>query len=66
MNPSIVWEFYKKKCVTYNLREKELCKIPEAKTIYVVESLSFREIFFGIPLMIVLNKSYHLRALKTT
>ena len=46
MNLSIVWEFYKKKCVTYDLRKRELCKIPEAKTSsYGVESLSFRGSF---------------------
>ena len=32
MNPSIVSEFYENKCVTYDLRKKEHCTIPEAKT----------------------------------
>ena len=42
MNPSIVWEFHEKKNVTYDLRKKNLCKLPKAKTSFGVESLSFR------------------------
>ena len=46
MNPSIVWEFHEKKYVAYDLRKKNLCKLPKAKTIsYGVESLSFRGSF---------------------
>ena len=47
MNPSIVWEFHEKKYVAYDLRKKNLCKLPKAKTIsYGAESLSFRGSFF--------------------
>ena len=43
MNPSIVWEFHEKK---HDLRKKNLCKLPKAKTIsYGVDSLSFRGSF---------------------
>ena len=46
MNPSIVWEFHEKKYVAYDLRKKNLCTLPKAKTIsYGVESLSFRGSF---------------------
>ena len=46
MNQSIVWEFHEKKYVAYDLRKKNLCKLPKAKTIsYGVESLSFRGSF---------------------
>ena len=59
MNSSIVWEFHEKKYVAYDLRKKNLCKLPKAisyilylisylisKTIsYGVESLSFRGSF---------------------
>ena len=46
MNPSIVREFHEKKYVAYDLRTKNLCKLPKAKTIsYGVESLSFRGSF---------------------
>ena len=46
MNPSIVWEFHEKKYVAYDLRKKNLCKLPKAKTTsYGVESLSFRGSF---------------------
>ena len=46
MNPVIVWEFHEKKYVAYDLRKKNRCKLPKAKTIsYGVESLSFRGSF---------------------
>ena len=46
MNPSIVWEFHEKKYVAYDLRKKNLCKLPKAMTTsYGVESLSFRGSF---------------------
>ena len=46
VNPSIVWEFHEKKYVAYDVRKKNLCKLPKAKTIsYGVESLSFRGSF---------------------
>ena len=46
MNPSIAWEFHEKKYVAYDLRKKNLCKLPKTKTIsYGVESLSFRGSF---------------------
>ena len=32
MNPSIVWEFHEKKHVAYDLRKKNLCKLPKANT----------------------------------
>ena len=46
MNPSIVLEFHEKQGVKYDLRKKNLCKLPKAKpTSYEVESISFREGF---------------------
>ena len=43
LNPSLVWEFHEEKHVTYNLRIKNLCKLPKIKTQgYGQESLSFR------------------------
>ena len=46
MNPSTVWEFHEKKYVAYDQREKNLYKLPKAKTIsYGVESSSFRGSF---------------------
>ena len=46
MNPSIVWGFHEKKYVAYDLRKKNLCKLPKAKTAsYGVESLYFRGSF---------------------
>ena len=46
MNPSIVWEFHEKKYVAYDLRKKNLCKLPKAKIIsYEAQSLSFRGSF---------------------
>ena len=46
MNLSIVLECHEKRCVKYDLRKKNLCKLPKAKgTSYGVESLSFRRIF---------------------
>ena len=46
MNPSIVLEFHEKKCVKYDRRKKNLCKLPKAKAIsYGVESISFRGSF---------------------
>ena len=46
MNPSIVWEFHEKKHVAYDIRKKNLCKLPKAyKTSFGVESLSFRGSF---------------------
>ena len=48
MNPSIVWEFHEKKHVAYDLRKKNLCKLPKAKTTsYGVESLSFRSFLWN-------------------
>ena len=46
LNPSLVWEFHEKKHVTYDLRIKNLCKLPQIKTQgYGQESLSFRGSF---------------------
>ena len=46
LNPSLVWEFYETKHVTYNLRIKNLCKLPQTKTQgFGQESLSFRGSF---------------------
>ena len=46
LNPSTVWEFHEKKRVAYDLRKKNLCKLPKAKaTSSEVESLSFRGSF---------------------
>ena len=43
LNPSIVWEFHEKKRTTYNLRIKNLCKLPTIKTLgFGLNSLSFR------------------------
>ena len=42
LNPSLVWEFHEKKHVTYDLRIKNLCKLPQIKTQgYGQESLTF-------------------------
>ena len=46
MNPSILLEFHEKKCVKYDLRKKNLCKLPKANTIsHGVESISFKGSF---------------------
>ena len=43
LNPSLIWEFHEKKDVSYNLRIRNLCKLPQIKTQgYGQESLSFR------------------------
>ena len=43
LNPLLVLEFHEKKHVTYNLRTKNLCKLPQTKTEgFGQESLSFR------------------------
>ena len=42
LNPSYVWEFYERKEITYDLRTKDLCKLPMTKKRYGSESLSFR------------------------
>ena len=57
LNPSLVWEFHEKKHVTYDLRIKNLCKLPQTKTEgYGQESLSFRGVASsGTPLMIPLK-----------
>ena len=42
LSPSLVREFHEKKCVEYNLRRKNLCKLPTIKsTSFGVESQSF-------------------------
>ena len=46
MNPSIISEFHEIKHFKYDLRKKNLCKIPNAKTTsYGVEPVSFRGSF---------------------
>ena len=43
LNPSYIWEFFVKKDISYNLRTKELCRLPSAKSHrYGLNSLSFR------------------------
>ena len=43
LNPSYIWEFFVKKDISYNLRTKELCRLPSAKSDrYGLNSLSFR------------------------
>ena len=43
LNPSYIWEFFVKKDIPYNLRTKELCKLPSAQSHrYGLNSLSFR------------------------
>ena len=42
LNPSYLWEFHERKEVTYDLRTKDLCKLPKIKKRYGAESLSFR------------------------
>ena len=43
LDPSLVWEFYAKKRVEYNLRTKNLCKLTAIRsTSFGLESLSFR------------------------
>ena len=45
LNPSLVWEFHEKKHVTYDLRIKNLCKLPKKAQGYGQVSLSFRGSF---------------------
>ena len=46
LSPSPVWEFHEKKCEEYNLRTKNLCKLPTFKsTSFGLESQSFRGSF---------------------
>ena len=46
LSPSLVWEFHEKKHVEYNLRTKNLCKLPKTRsTSFELESLSFRGSF---------------------
>ena len=43
LNPSYIWEFFVKKDIPYNLRTKELCRLPSAQSYrYGLNSLSFR------------------------
>ena len=43
LNPQYMWEFFVKKDVQYNLRIKELCKLPSVSSQrYGLNSLSFR------------------------
>ena len=57
MNPSIVLEFHEKKCVKYDLRKKNLCKLPKAKTkSNGVESIPFRGSFLWSTLDDSINK----------
>ena len=43
LNPSYIWEFFVKKDIPYNLRTKELCRLPSAQSHrYGLNSLSFR------------------------
>ena len=32
LNPSYIWEFFVKKDIPYNLRTKELCRLPSAQS----------------------------------
>ena len=43
LNPEYMWDFFVKKDVPYNLRTKELCKLPSVSSQrYGINSLSFR------------------------
>lgn len=42
LNPSYLWEFHERKEVAYDLRTKDLCKLPKIKKRFGSESLSFR------------------------
>ena len=42
LNLSYLWEFHERKETTYDLRTKDLCKLPKIKKRYGAESLSFR------------------------
>ena len=43
LNPSYIWGFFVKKDIPYNLRTKELCRVPSAQSHrYGLNSLSFR------------------------
>ena len=43
LNPEYIWDFFIKKDVSFNLRTKELCKLPSASSQrYGINSLSFR------------------------
>ena len=49
LNRGFVWEFHEKKHVEYNLRTKNLCKLPIIRgTSFGLESLSFRGASSGI------------------
>ena len=52
LNTDYIWEFFAKKDVQYDLRTKELCKLPSVSSRgCVLNFLSFRG-SYGIPLMI--------------
>ena len=43
VNPSYIWEFHERKVVKYDLRTKNLCRLPKTRTTkFGIESLSFR------------------------
>ena len=43
LNPSYIWEFHERKVVKYDLRTKNLCRLPKTRTTkFGIESLSFR------------------------
>ena len=43
LNPEYMWDFFVKKDVPYNLRTKEICKLPSVSSQrYGINSLSFR------------------------
>ena len=42
LNPSYLWEFHERKEITYDLRTKDLCKLPKINKRYGSASLSFR------------------------
>ena len=43
LNPSYIWEFHEEKVVKYDLRTKNLCRLPKTQTTkFGIESLSFR------------------------
>ena len=56
-NPSYLWKFHERKDITYDLRTKDLCKLPKINKRNGSESLSFREVFSGTHSVIKSNKN---------
>ena len=66
LNPSYIWEFFAKKDIPYNLRTKELCGLPSAKSHpYGLNYLLFRGSFLWNTLDDELKRAGTLESFKT-